>query len=159
MAIEPTPLPFREAIAYWSGKVPMSESELNALAQEMRRKAFTLSNVTKMEILTDIYDALSKAIGEGESLGQFKGRLKDIMQQRGWEGLHPWHAELVYRNNLQTAYSTGRYQQMMASTREYWMYHAIRDLNSRPEHAANHGKVYRRDHPFWNTWYPPNGHG
>ncbi len=162
MAISPerikaAPLPFPEAVAFWEDKVPLSEEAFFNLSEEARRRAFTVTNVTKMEIITDVFDAVGRAIGEGQSLGQFKSSYKEMMTRRGWEGGSAWHAETIYRTNIQTGYAVGRHDQMRASTREYWRYGAIVDAASRDEHSANHNRVYHRDHPFWQTWYPLNG--
>jgi uncharacterized protein with gpF-like domain len=37
------------------------------------------------------------------------------------------------------------------------MYSAIMDDRVRSTHAAPNGKVYPLDHPYWHTWWPPNG--
>ena len=68
--------------------------------------------------------------------------------------------ETIFRTNIQTAYSVGRYKEMQVvkATRPYWQYSAVNDSRTRPTHAALHGKVFPADHPFWDKWYPPNGY-
>jgi len=34
----------------------------------------------------------------------------------------------------------------------------VGDSAVRPEHAAMDGKVFRQDHPIWDTWTPPSGY-
>lgn len=155
-----TPLPFEEAIAFFSDKLPLTAAEFYALADAARARAFTVARVTGMDVITDIHNAIGRALEAGETLKDFQGRLSDIMAARGWEGLTPWHAETVFRNNIQTAYSVGRHEQMTAAVDRfpYWEYDAVNDAATRPTHAAHDGKVYPADHPFWDTWYPPNGH-
>lgn len=158
--IELAPLPFEEAIAAFTDKVPLTTAQFYALAEAARAKAFVVSRVTSMDVITDIHGAVQKAIEDGETLADFQSRLGDIMEARGWEGMTPWHAETVFRNNIQTAYSTGRYKQMVDQKEAvpYWEYDAVNDAATRPEHAALDGKIFPADHPFWDTWYPPNGH-
>lgn len=153
------PLPFDEAIAFFGDKVPMTVAEFYALADKMRAKAFTVARVSSMDVIMDVHGAAEKAIDAGETLADFKGRLSEIMASRGWEGLTPWHAETVFRNNIQTAYSVGRYNQMQdMGDQFYGEYDAVNDSWTRPTHAALDGKIFPMDHPFWDTWWPPNGH-
>lgn len=154
------PLPPEEAIAYWKTRVPMTEAGIRAVDNGAREAAFTVSRVTTMEVLEDIHAAVEAAISDGETLAEFAGRLDEIMTARGWKGLTPWHLETVFRNNVQTAYSVGRYRQMVEERKDfpYWQYDAVNDSATRPTHAALDGKVFPADHPFWDTWYPPNGH-
>lgn len=161
--IELKPVPFEEAIDAFRGKVPLKAHEFYALTQEARAKAFTVSGVAQMDILMDMHGAIDKAIEAGETLADFRNRVDDIFQARGWtapEALTPWRMETIFRNNVQTAYSTGRYKQMMdqVDAFPYWEYDTAGDLDVRPSHAAHEGKIYPADHPFWDTWYPPNGH-
>jgi SPP1 gp7 family putative phage head morphogenesis protein len=153
------PLPFDEAIAFFADKIPMTIDEFYALADDMRAKAFTVARVSSMDVIMDIHGAIETAIDTGEALADFQGRLSDIMAARGWEGLTPWHMETVFRNNIQTAYSVGRWNQMKDSAdRFYGEYDAVNDSHTRPTHAALDGKIFPMDSPFWDTWWPPNGH-
>lgn len=154
------PLPFEEAIAVYRDKLLLTDDEFYALADAARARAFSVAGTARMDVIMDVHGAVLKAIDSGETLADFKGRLESIMETRGWKGLTPWHAETVFRNNIQTAYSTGRYAQMVEQTDRfpYWEYDAVNDSRTRPTHAALDGKIFRADHPFWDTWYPPNGH-
>lgn len=172
-------LPFNEAIKYFSDKgIMLSPDSWRDLWQQAHARAFTVAQATKMDVLAGIRDEVEKAVKTGQSLGQFKKDLRQTLERKGWfapkgeraeiempdgtvrKRLTAWRVENVYKTNLQTAYSVGRYKQMMASAiRIYWQYMAIMDAVTRPEHGAQHGKVYHRDHPFWNQWFPPNGFG
>ncbi len=154
------PLPFEEAIEYWADRLPLTREALTGLAKAARDRAFMVARVSSMDIIKDLHTAVEKALTDGETLADFAGRLDEIMATRGWEGLAPWHMETVFRNNIQTAYSVGRYDQMIGSRKNfpYWEYDAVNDSATRPTHAALDGKIFPADHKFWDTWFPPNGH-
>jgi len=161
--IELKPLPFEEAIEAFKGLLPMTADEFYALAEEARAAAFTVAGVSRMDILMDMHGAIDKAIAAGETLADFTNRVDDIFQARGWaapEGFTPWRMETIFRTNVQTAYSTGRYKQMVEQKEAFpnWEYDAVNDSDTRPSHAALDGKIFPADHPFWDTWYPPNGY-
>jgi len=156
-------LPFEEAVEAFKRKVDLTPEQFYALAEGARAAAFTVSGVARMDILVDMHGAVEKAIEAGETLADFRNRMDDIFGARGWaapEGFTPWRLETIFRTNVQTAYSTGRYKQMMdqAARFPYWEYDAVNDSATRPTHAALDGKVFPVDHPFWDTWYPPNGY-
>ncbi len=103
--------------------------------------------------LLAVHRALQTALEQGISLKKFKDMVSDIITR-------PWHAETVFRTNIQTAYQVGRYRQMSEEIDvfPYWMYDAVNDSRTRPSHALMDGKVYPATHPFWKRWYPPNGY-
>jgi SPP1 gp7 family putative phage head morphogenesis protein len=170
-------LPFLEAIKHFQDKgLKIAPASWRDLWQQAQIRAFTVARVTAMDVLIDIRKEVDTALTDGISLGEFKKNLRGKLETKGWfapkgekaevklpdgtvrKRLTGWRMETIYRTNLQTAYSAGRHKQMMESvTRIYWQYNAIMDAVTRPEHAAQHGKVYHRDHPFWDKWYPPNG--
>jgi len=161
--LELKPLPFEEAIEAFRGLLDLTPAEFYALAEEARAQAFTVSGVARMDILKDLHEAVQKALDEGETLAGFKNRVDDIFGSRGWaapEGFTPWRLETIFRTNVQTAYTTGRYKQMREQVDRFpfWEYDAVNDARTRPTHAALDGKVFPADHPFWDTWYPPNGY-
>ena len=160
--IIPEPLPFEEAIEYFADKVPMTKAELAKLAEESRSLAFTVATEQKMELITGVKSAVEKALEEGTTLEQFRKDLASLFDAQGVTPLGKFHAETVFRTNIQTAYNVGRYKQMthpdVLKERPYLEYDAVDDTSTRPEHAALDGKVYPADDPFWDTWYPPNGY-
>ncbi len=157
--IEFTPLPFDEAIRFFGDKVTLAPDKYRALTAEARAKAFTVAGVAKMDVLTDLYTGIDKAISEGTTFADFQKSVTGIMEKRGWTGMTPYRLDNVFRTNIQQAYQAGHFQKQMglADRRPYWQYVAVMDSRTRPAHARMNGKVMRYDDPFWETSYPPNG--
>jgi SPP1 gp7 family putative phage head morphogenesis protein len=154
------PLSPKEAIRFFKKKIILSSKEFYKLLEETKDKAFTVARVAKLDILHDLYDAVEQAIEGGETLADFKASLSEIMEKKGWGGVSPVHEEIIFRNNTQSAYMAGRYNRQVEQKKQfpYWEYEAVNDANVRATHYANDGKIYPADHPFWDSWYPPNGH-
>ena len=155
------PLPFKEAIEFFKDKVALTPDQYRALEEAVKVKAFTVSGITSLEVLTGILKQLESALNDGLTAKEFRDSVNEILVKKGYEGMTPFQADNIFRTNIQTAYSVGRYKQMtdpeVLSRRPYWQYDAVNDERTRPSHLAMDGKVYPADHPFWDTWYPPNG--
>jgi SPP1 gp7 family putative phage head morphogenesis protein len=153
------PLPFDEAIRSFRDRTALTPDRYKQLTAEARAKAFTVSGVTRMDVLTDIHGAIDRAMTEGTTFAEFKKEMREVMSRRGWEGLSPYRLDTIFRTNVQAAYQAGHYQRQMevAGSHPYWQYVAVMDARTRPAHAAMNGRTLRYDDPFWSTSYPPNG--
>ncbi len=152
-------LPMAEAAAFWRRKLRLSPKEFRALQDSARTNAFAVSGIALGDELDTVFDALQRAIDNGDSFEDFKAECAEIFERRGWTGKRAWRVDNIFRTNIQTAYNVGRYEQMqrVKKLRPFWRYSAVNDSRTRPEHRAMHGKIFPADHPFWDTWYPPNG--
>lgn len=156
------PLPIDEAIEFWKDKIPVSPDKFYEMAADARSKAFTISGISSLDILLDVHKAVQKAIEKGTTFEDFRKEVNRIFERKGWTGPSPYRLDNIFRTNIQTAYQAGRYKQMtdpdIAGRRPYWMYDAVNDSRTRETHLALDGMVFPSDHPFWDTWYPPNGY-
>lgn len=153
------PGPPTDAYKFWKDKVPMSKAAFNALAEEDRVRAFVVSGMAKGDQLTALYESIDKALATGQSMDAWKREIAGVFAGNGWEPLSGFRLDNIFRTNIQTAFTTGRYAQLMevAKSRPFWRYSAINDDRTRPTHSVLHGRVIRYDDPFWDTFYPPNG--
>jgi len=154
------PLPMKEAADFWRNKIKLGPTEFAKLSDEAKIKAFGISGIAKGDELTTVYNALQRAIEQGISFGDFKKECAEIFTRRGWTGKREWRVQNIFRTNIQTAYNSGRYQKQKENAEyfPYLQYNAVGDRRTRPTHAAMNGKVFPINHPFWDTWYPPNGY-
>jgi len=152
-------LPFDEAIKSFQDKTVLTPDRYRQLTVAAQAKAFTVSGVARMDVLTDLYTGIDKAIAEGTTFRDFKKAVKETMTKRGWEGLNPYRLDTIFRTNIQAAYQAGHYERQtaVAGNLPFWQYVAVMDGRTRPAHAAMNGRVLRSDDPFWQTSYPPNG--
>ena len=157
--IEFKPLPFQEAINLFKGKVILNEYEYKKLLDEVKMRAFSVSNVMEADILKDIYDEILRSLKEGIAFNEFKKALMPKIESLGWGGTAPYRLDTIFRTNIQSMYQAGHYKQQMevVDERPYWQYVAVMDSRTRPAHAAMNGKVFPADHEFWQKNYPPNG--
>lgn len=156
------PLNFQEAIDYFKDKLPIPTSQYYRIANEWKTRAFTVGGYSSAELLNKFMEALESALEEGSTLETFRKQMSSFLETKGYEGLTPFQADNIFRTNIQTAYNVGHYKQMadpeVVQYRPYWQYDAINDSRTRPTHRALDGKVFPANHPFWDTWYPPNGY-
>lgn len=156
-------MPYEEAVEYFRGKFAMTAAEYETLVEEVGEyassMAFTVSRIATADLLQDLHGEILHAIEEGGTFWDFREGIDEIMTRRGWKGMAPYRLDNIFRTNIQTAYNVGRHQQMksIADRRPYWEYDAVNDAHTRPSHLAQDGKIFRHDHPYWNTWMPPNG--
>lgn len=154
------PLTMQAAADFWRDKVKLGPAEFAALSDEAKIRAFGISGIAKGAELTTVFNSLQAAIEKGISYGQFKKECAEIFARRGWTGKREWRVQNIFRTNIQTAYNSGRWQKQKEVSQyfPYLQYNAVNDRRTRPTHAALDGKVFPIDHPFWDSWYPPNGY-
>lgn len=177
-----TSLEPKDAVRFLQAKGAQISGNWTEMLDGQHAHAFTVANVTKLDVLQDIQDSLAKALKSGQTLQQWKDGLIPELQRKGWwqrqgttaelqaagrvdaqgviaKGLTPHRLKTIFQTNMQSAYMAGRYEQMIeqAEERPYWQYVAILDSKTRPAHRALNGRVFRYDDAGWAAFYPPNG--
>lgn len=156
--------------------------------EQEHKRSFTVAKMTQATLLDDIQKSLDKAIAEGQSYEQWRDemlpRLDGVWLGRTygdlWEEMSPEEQarhdpptqsersriiresrlKTIFRTNMFSSYQAGRYRQLRDDVEDYpyWRYVTMEDASVRPTHAEMHGKIFRWDDPFWQTYYPPNGY-
>ena len=174
-------MPPELAVAYLRSKGLKVSGNWREVWQAAHARAFTVAQSAGYDVLGDIRDSLETAMNEGQSYNQFIDSLEPTLRKKGWWGvktdlstgeieLHkgmdrpvelgtPRRLQLIYEQNIQTAFMAGRYRTMKEAvvTHPYWEYVAVMDERTRPEHARLNGMLFRHDDPIWSVIYPPNG--
>jgi SPP1 gp7 family putative phage head morphogenesis protein len=169
-------VPPREAIRHFESKgLKPSFSYLDVTAEE-HRTAFTVAKMMDMDLLQDMQDGIRQAIKQGWTYEQWADRIIPHLQANGWWGrqavLDPLtgktvvaelgsarRLQIIFRTNMQMAYSVGRWEQIMRQAEDapYLMYDAVDDFRTRPKHRAWDNTILPISHVFWQTHAPPNG--
>lgn len=144
------------AIKFWQERAKLTWDQAKGLADGAKARAFYVTGLYQQDLVKLVSDGIEAALANGETLPQFRERILAAIQAQGW---HSHRVENIFRTNMQSAYSAGRYKKMQVvrNSRPYWQYMAVMDKRVRPSHAILHGKVYPADHEFWDSNYPPNG--
>jgi hypothetical protein len=161
------PVKFDEAIAFYKQKLPLPTETWNQIINESQDWAFTLAGVEKASVLQSVFDLILKVI-EGRSptlttYEDFAQNFNQAMVTGGYSEQAPWRTKLVFKQNIKTAYSAGKYRSLstpeMIKRRPYWQYIHGDPIIPRPHHKALHLKVWRADDPIWSNIMPKNGFG
>ncbi|MDH4869823.1 phage minor head protein [Pseudomonas sp. BN515] len=163
------------AIEYLKGKGYTITWNWQEMLDKAHEQAFTVAKAMRLDVLSDIREALETALQDGKTLQQFITDLQPVLEAQGWWGKQvlvdsqgdaelvqlgsPRRLKTIYQTNLQSSYMAGRKAAMedTAETHPYWQYIAVMDGMTRPSHAMLNGKVYRHDDPIWSAIFPPNG--
>lgn len=155
------PVEFKEARDWFLQRVPMTREEVDKLDATAKRRAFFVSQVAELDIITQAWRATDGAIEKGQTLEDFKKEIGPKLEA-AWAGSVANPAarlETIYRTNVQHAYAAGRYEQMNAPAvrkrRPYREFNAIMDGRTSPICAPLDGTVLAVDDEFWQTHLPP----
>jgi len=153
--------PFEDAVEWFINRGVMTRAQFDMLSDQAKMKFFTLARVDSQYLIERVQAKVAQAIADGITQREFVSQLDEMFQALGVNPLEPWHADLVYRQNVITAFQAGHYDALfdpdVAEFFPYLEYVAVGDDKTRETHQAMNGQIYRRDDPIWQEWYPPNG--
>lgn len=173
-----TPLPPRAAIAALQtrGFTLRPTFAWQDVYAEDHAAMFTVAKSAGHDILSEIWNALLKALEDGETFETFARRIKPELVRKGWWGEaieeDPDTGESVkvrlgsmrrlrtiFDANMNVSYAAGHWSMFedLRSSRPFLRYVAVQDGLTRPEHQRLHNVVLPVDHEFWNLYAPPNG--
>ena len=106
---------FQAAVEFLKQKKSVSKEEFLKMDEASRAKAFMVSGYTKAEVLDSFLQALTEAVELGSTKEEFQKKMNAFLEEKGYEGVNPFKADVIFRTNLQTAYNAGHYKRCMVS--------------------------------------------
>lgn len=154
-----------EALRRWLARTPRSEAEVQLLAEFEHGRSVTAAHLAGENALRALQDSVGTALFEGKTLREWlDSDWEQIAAKYGKSGAtHSAYEDLVFRQNVGDAQNAGKYAEVFSpewiDAEPFWMYLAIDDARTRPEHHALDGRVFRKDDPFSRKYLPKLGFG
>jgi len=155
------PVDAAEAIAWFAERLVMTRDELDELEAQIARRAFFVSGVAQLDLVTQAWEAIDAAIKDGTTLDDFKADVGAALED-AWHGTvenPPWRLETMFRTNVQSAYVAGRYKQAtdpeVISDRPYWLFDAILDSRTTEVCEKCNGTIQPANSSWWKSHLPP----
>lgn len=165
MAAEWGSLPFKEQIRFYLDKLALTTRVWTDVYAAEHEIAFMVAGATKAALLSDLHEAVRKAIEDGTTIAQFRKDFDALVEKHGWsyQGGRNWRTRVIYDTNVRQSYNAGRERQMvdpeLRRRRPFALYQHGDSVHPRPMHLEWDGTVLPVDDPWWNTHSPSNGWG
>ncbi len=147
--------PFKEALEDLLSRKPVLRKTVKGVNSAYQRHSFALARSTNLTVTRRVRQSLAKSIREGRR----PEKAIDVIKNIG--GFSRAYAQTVYRTNLNTAFTAGRFRQ--AQDPEFrnvigaWEFRTQRDDRVRDNHRAADTFIAGLFDPIWNTLAPPLG--
>ncbi|MEX3582981.1 MAG: hypothetical protein VB137_10910 [Burkholderia sp.] len=153
-------MPPEQATAFLKSKGVVVSDGWTDLWREAHSRAFTVAQSAGFDIVSDVHDALVKALEDGQTYESFRRDLEPVLRAKGSWGkaidadtgeitrMYPGttrpveygtsaRLRLIYEQNVQTAYMAGRYRSMMQAVdlHPYWAVHRRHGQPARVRHT------------------------
>jgi SPP1 gp7 family putative phage head morphogenesis protein len=160
-SITADPVRFDEAEAWFDARFPLTKDLKEQLGIYAGRRAWTIAGVAQLDIVTEVFESLQRAIVNGTPLGEWKRDIRARIGER-WGKQTSSRLETIFRTNVQTAYNRGRWVQMkdpaVVRLRPYWMFDALLDTRTTPICKERNGTVLKQEDTWWQSNVPPLHH-
>ena len=170
-----------EAIEHLRQRTAIKRSDFDLLDRQAKFKSFTAVKLASVQAMDKMKDRLTKNLKEGESLGDFIKSVKSEVWsvESGGNGtlpnnstlntpnsklqaeslLDPNYLEVVYRNNIGSAYNAGKMEAAKNDEDLYALeFVAITDDRTTDICDKLNGVVKPVNDEFWKEWTPPLHH-
>lgn len=146
-------LSFKEAIAFFRKKLNIPIGQYNDLSDAYHQYAFSISGVTRADMLQDIRTIVDQAVADGTSYESlYKQWNRSIGRKYGWRPGER-RVYLILDTNSRQAIATGRGQQMtdpdVIKRRPLGLWRWRDSPNPRLNHQQLNNKAIPLSHPFW----------
>lgn len=154
---------FDEAVKWFRSKVVVTKEAFDTLSDDAKVFAFTVSGTEQLNAVQAVYDAIDKAIEKGESIDTFRARVAQRLG-KDFASAQSEHLTTVFRTNVQTAYSTGRYYQLdspdVTGVLGFRMLDIVLDGRTSDICLAlgNPPTILPHDDAYWLSHWPPFHH-
>ena len=152
---------FDAAVAWFRARVPIADDDFEELTDSLREQSFRIAGVAQLALVTDVWEAIAKAVEQGTSFDDFKDDVSAALAN-AWGGEKPFRVETIFRNWVQRSYAAGRYETMTSPAvkelRPYWEFVAIEDDRTTDFCDAADGTLLPADDGFWADHNPPCHH-
>lgn len=123
----------------------------------MKFQAFTTAVVQDAKIRERIQSALVDNLEKGQGSREFRKVVDAEFDRAGLSKIAPHAINNIYETNVSMAYCGGQMSKLTehSDAFPFWKFSSTIDSNTRPTHAALHGKIFRTGDY---TFYPPLGY-
>ena len=154
-------MPWPEAIAAFKARGIISDRELEKLLDDYRERSVEARQLMLEHLRDRVREELTRTLEEGGTFREFADSIRTEQQTFGIGGADLHYLETVYRTNIQTAYSAGRFRAIndpdVASARPYWECRSVQDSRVVPNPCqVLDGKVFRVGNSATDGLFPPN---
>jgi hypothetical protein len=160
-------LTFPEAIAYLKAKIPLGSTSYKTYEKQLQDVVFAIGGITQASLLADIQQIVIRQLETGVTIDAFKRDFNSALEKSGWNlagdasapRVRAYRAELVISQNVRTAYSRGRFEQMrspsVAKARPYWQWQWRDSRVPREHHKALDLSVFPANSEVFKAIMPP----
>lgn len=152
---------FPEASKWFRERVAVTKDEWNAMTVEARRHSFTIAGAQQLDVVQTVMDSLQSAIDNGTPIDEWRASVREKLGKRFGQ-LKASTLDTAFVNAHQTAYNTGRWEQMSApavtNALPLRLFDAVLDSGTTDFCRACAGTVLPHDHPWWLTHCPQCHH-
>lgn len=163
------------AVRYLQGRARVRVTyDWHELWQDEHARAFTVSRLTRADLLEAIRQRIEASVQGDLSRRDFMRDVKAMLREAGWWGenrvltpdgrevkthFHPRRLNLIYDVNTRMAYAAGRWERVQAAkaSHPFLRYVTRADERVRQSHRQWHNVTLPVDDPWWRTHYPPCG--
>lgn len=150
-------VPFEEAIEDLITREPRLENDYRRVAELYNTEhVFAAARSVDLNVTRRVQKALEDMMREGKGISSTEPIIREIGD---WTRSY---SETVYRTNANTAYTKGRFEQMLdpdvLEVMPAFELVGLEDQNTRPNHYAAHGLIASVDDPIWRRFKPPLGY-